>query len=120
MRGQSKNGAELRRQNSYMNGGAAQSSRFSSSASVRSDSRFGGVVETTANPHWPEERINTRYNHLDDGNSSAKHDWSLQFLNRPKSSQRKDEQPSGKDSARVKELLSLFIILSLKLTHGHY
>ncbi|XP_062026237.1 probable serine/threonine-protein kinase At1g09600 [Rosa rugosa] len=100
MRGQSKNGAELRRQNSYMNGGAAQSSRFSSSASVRSDSRFGGVVETTANPHWPEERINTRYNHLDDGNSSAKHDWSLQFLNRPKSSQRKDEQPSGKDSAR--------------------
>nr|XP_011464923.1 PREDICTED: probable serine/threonine-protein kinase At1g09600 isoform X2 [Fragaria vesca subsp. vesca] len=98
--GQSKNGAELRRQNSYMNGGAAQSSRFSSSASVRSDSRFGGVVQTTANPHWPEERINTRYNHLDDSNSSAKHDWSLQFLNRPKSSQIKDEQPSGKDSAR--------------------
>lgn len=108
--GQSKNGEELRRQNSYMHGGAAQSSRFSSSASVRSDSRFGGVVETSANPHWPEERINGRYNHLDDGASSAKHDWSLHFLNRPKSSQRKDEQQSGKDSARVKELLLLFII----------
>lgn len=98
--GQSKNGEELSRQNSYMHGGAAQSSRFSSSASVRSDSRFGGVVETSANPHWPEERINGRYNHLDDGASSAKHDWSLHFLNRPKSSQRKDVQSSGKDSTR--------------------
>ncbi|XP_021824542.1 probable serine/threonine-protein kinase At1g09600 isoform X1 [Prunus avium] len=93
--GQSRNGVEK----SYMYRGAAQSSRFSNSASVRSDSRYDGVVEASANPHWPEERINARYSHLDNGDSSAKHDWSHNFLDRPKSSHKKDEQPSGKESA---------------------
>ncbi|KAI5356387.1 hypothetical protein L3X38_009282 [Prunus dulcis] len=93
--GQSRNGAEK----SYMYRGAAQSSRFSNSASVRSDSRYDGVVEASANPHWPEERINARYSHLDNGDSSAKHDWSHNFLDRPKSSHKKDEQPSGKESS---------------------
>lgn len=102
--GQSRNGAEK----SYMYRGAAQSSRFSNSASVRSDSRYDGVVEASANPHWPEERINARYSHLDNGDSSAKHDWSHNLLDRPKSSHKKDEQPSGKESATVKDF-TIFI-----------
>ncbi|XP_050128949.1 probable serine/threonine-protein kinase At1g09600 [Malus sylvestris] len=96
--GHSKNGAEFSRQKSYMYRGAAQSSRFSNSASVRSGSQFDGNIES-ANPHWPEERMNGRYNYFDNGESSAKHDWSRHFLERPKSSHKKDEQPSGKESA---------------------
>jgi hypothetical protein len=67
-------------------------SRFSNSVAIR------GSMDS----HWPEEHFNARYNHLDNGEAPDKHQWSQHLLDRAKSSYKKDEQPSGKESGTVK------------------
>lgn len=102
---QSRNGAELRTPRSYVHHGAAELSRFSNSVAARSESWFDGVGETSMNSHWPEERINGGYNHLNGGDSYETHEWSHHLLQRPKSSHKnKDEQASGKESSTVRDL----------------
>ncbi|KAK9286452.1 hypothetical protein L1049_014849 [Liquidambar formosana] len=96
--GSSRNGPELRKQRSFGHRGAGQLSRISSSVAVRGSSRFDSNRETSVNPHWPEERINARYDHLDGTESSGKHEWSQHLLDRPKSSHKKGEHPCGKES----------------------
>lgn len=70
-------------------------SRFSNSVAIR------GSEEMTADSHWPEDNFNARSNHLDNGEAPDKHQWSQHLLDRPKSSYKKEEQPSGKDSGMV-------------------
>lgn len=97
-----RNGEDIRKRETYTHRTASQLSRFSNSVAARGASRFDGVIETSVNPHWPEERINARYSHLDDGASSEKHTWSHHLVDRPRSSHKKDEQPLGKESATVR------------------
>ncbi|XP_062176842.1 probable serine/threonine-protein kinase At1g09600 isoform X1 [Alnus glutinosa] len=66
-------------------------SRFSNSVAIR------GSMDS----HWPEDHFNARYNHLDNGEAPDKHQWSQHLLDRAKSSYKKDEQPSGKESGTV-------------------
>ncbi|XP_043816720.1 probable serine/threonine-protein kinase At1g09600 isoform X2 [Manihot esculenta] len=87
-----KNTGDLRTQRSFVQRGAAQLSRFSNSVAVRGISQLDNGSATTANPHWPEDRFDPRYTHLDD---SSHH-----LLSRPKFSN-KDGRPSGLESARV-------------------
>ncbi|PON52058.1 Serine/threonine protein kinase [Parasponia andersonii] len=90
----------VRTPRSYVNRGAAELSRFSNSVAARSNSWFDGVGETSMNLHWPEERSNGGYNHLNGGDSSEKHEWSHHLLQRPKSSHKnKDEQASSKETS---------------------
>lgn len=91
-----KNTGDLRTQRSFVQRGAAQLSRFSNSVAVRGISQLDNGSATTANPHWPEDRFDPRYTHLDD---SSHH-----LLSRPKFSN-KEGRPSGLESARVKNLL---------------
>lgn len=91
-----KNIGDLRTQRSFVQRGAAQLSRFSNSVAVRGISQLDNGSATTANPHWPEDRFDPRYTHLDD---SSHH-----LLSRPKFSN-KEGRPSGLESARVKNLL---------------
>lgn len=79
--------------------GAVELSRFSNSIAVRGSSRFDMTKENNINPQWPEEHFNSGYNHLDNAESSEKHDLSHGLLDRPKASNVKDEQPSSKESA---------------------
>lgn len=97
-----RNGEDIRTRETYTHRTASQLSRFSNSVAARGASRFDGVIETSVNPHWPEERINARYSHLDDGASSEKHTWSHYLVDRSRSSHKKDEQPLGKESATVR------------------
>ncbi|KAH7865632.1 hypothetical protein Vadar_009120 [Vaccinium darrowii] len=96
----SKNGPVLRTQKSFRSQGLGQFSRFSNSVAARGSSRFDMSRETSGNPHWPEERLNGRYNGLDDAGSSVGHDWSHHLLEVPKS-YKKDEQAPGKESTAV-------------------
>ncbi|KAL6329118.1 hypothetical protein AAG906_007664 [Vitis piasezkii] len=78
----SRNGAELRIQKSY-----------SHREDPNCSSRFDNDRE------WNESalargRCNARYNELGGAESSEKHQWSHHLLDRPKSSHKKDEQPS--------------------------
>lgn len=93
--GYSKNGAELRRQRSCTRRGEAD----------QGDS------------HWPEEDFNSRYNHLDDSEASEKRQWSHHLLERPKSVNKKDQRPSGKESGTVESicLLNFYISFSYSL-----
>lgn len=95
------NGEDLRMQESCTHRAASQLSRFSSSVAVRGASKFDGVLQTSVNPHWPEERISARYCHHDNGASSEKHVWSHHLQDRRRSAHKKDEQPLGKESAAV-------------------
>lgn len=95
----SRNGAELRIQKSYSHRGGSQLSMFSGSVAVQGSSRFDNDRENGMNRHWPEERCNARYNELGGAESSEKHQWSHHLLDRPKSSHKKDEQPSEKGSS---------------------
>ncbi|XP_022725567.1 probable serine/threonine-protein kinase At1g09600 isoform X2 [Durio zibethinus] len=83
---------ELRTQTTYVHRGAVELSRFSNSVAVRGSSRFDMTKGNSINPHWPEERFNTGYNHLDNAESSH------HLLDRAKTSHVKDEQPSSKES----------------------
>ncbi|KAJ6706662.1 KINASE CDK9 putative-RELATED [Salix purpurea] len=58
--------AQLRAQRSFVERGATQLSRFSSSVAVRGGSQFHGGSSTNLNLHWPQESFNARYNNLDD------------------------------------------------------
>ncbi|XWS55340.1 hypothetical protein CRYUN_Cryun10bG0166500 [Craigia yunnanensis] len=89
---------ELRTQTTYVHHGAVELSRFSNSVAVRGSSRFDMTKENIINPHWPEERFNARYNHLDNAESSEKHEWSHHLLDRPKTSHVKDEQLPSEES----------------------
>ncbi|XP_057978089.1 probable serine/threonine-protein kinase At1g09600 [Malania oleifera] len=81
-------------QRSYKPSGATELSRFSSSVAVRGNSR-----ETNLNSHWaPKGLLNAGYNQLDGAESSRKHDWFHRLLEGPKSSRRKHERASGKES----------------------
>ncbi|KAJ7946554.1 Serine/threonine protein kinase [Quillaja saponaria] len=91
--GSSRNGNELRRQRSFMNNGATELSRFSSSVAVRGGSRLDIGGRSSVNPHWPEERFTARQNHLVDGESSH------HLLEGPKYSHKKDGLLPEKDSA---------------------
>ncbi|KAJ7967977.1 Serine/threonine protein kinase [Quillaja saponaria] len=96
--GSSRNETELRKQRSYIHHGATELSRFSNSVAVRGGSRFDIGGHSSVNPHWPEERFSSRYNHLADGDSSEKHEWSHHLLERPKSSHKEDRQLSEKEA----------------------
>ncbi|GAV63286.1 Pkinase domain-containing protein [Cephalotus follicularis] len=85
--------AELRSQRSFVNLGAAQLSRFSNSIAVRGASHLDSCGEASWNEHWPGDRVSARY-----GQSSEKHEWSHQLLDRRKPSQKEDEELSGKES----------------------
>lgn len=106
----SRNGAELRIQKSYSHRGGSQLSMFSGSVAVQGSSRFDNDRENGMNRHWPEERCNARYNELGGAESSEKHQWSHHLLDRPKSSHKKDEQPSEKGSSMVKKLSKIELI----------
>jgi hypothetical protein len=90
-------------------------SRFSNSVAIR------GSKETTVDSHWPEEHFNARYNHLDNGEATDKHQWSQHLLDRPKSSYKKDEQPNGKESGTVQSdyLLTSTYLSVFNLTEIH-
>lgn len=109
----SKNGPVLRTQKSFRSQGLGQFSRFSNSVAARGSSRFDMSRETSGNPHWPEERLNGRYNGLDDAGSSVGHDWSHHLLEVPKS-YKKDEQAPGKESTAVNDQLFLRLIFCLR------
>ncbi|XVE67500.1 hypothetical protein DITRI_Ditri08aG0166100 [Diplodiscus trichospermus] len=89
---------ELRTQTTYVHRGAVELSRFSNSVAVRGSSRFDMTKGNGINPHWPEERFNARYNHLDNAQFSEKHEWYHHLLDRPKASLVKDELPPSKES----------------------
>nr|QYW07106.1 cyclin-dependent kinase like 7 [Dimocarpus longan] len=79
---------ELRNQRSYMHPGAGGLSRFSNSVAVRGNdhSQLDCSTESRGNPRWHEDAV-------------GKHDWSQHLMGgRPKSSHKKSEQPSGKQS----------------------
>lgn len=106
-------GAELRKQRSYMQHGAGQLSRYSNSVAVRGGSRFGCGGDSSANSNWPEECFNVSYNPFNGGESSEKHEWSHHLLDRPKSSYKIDDQPSGKGSSMVKYTVILAFYFDL-------
>ncbi|XAR56282.1 Cyclin-dependent kinase [Bertholletia excelsa] len=95
-----KNSPLMRAQKSFR---PAELSRFSNSIAVRGSSRFDMNREKTGNPHWPEECLNTRYNQLDDGESSENHELSHHLLDMPKSN-KNDEATTGKESKKVSAL----------------
>lgn len=97
-----KNGKDRRLRETYTHCTASMLSRFSNSVAARGASRFDDVIETSVNPHWPEERINGRYGHLDNGASSEKHTLSHHLVDRSRSSHKKDPQPLGKQSTTVR------------------
>ncbi|PSS19018.1 Serine/threonine-protein kinase [Actinidia chinensis var. chinensis] len=99
----SSNGPTLRTQRSFRPQGLGQMSRFSNSVAVRGSSRFDMSRETNGNPHWPEERLNARYNQLDAAESSVNHEWSHHLLEAPKS-HKKDEPVPGKEYTAVHTL----------------
>ncbi|XP_028119899.1 probable serine/threonine-protein kinase At1g09600 isoform X2 [Camellia sinensis] len=79
-----------------------QPSAFGSSVNevgVQGSSRFDMSKETSGNPHWPEDRLNVRYNQLDDAGFSVNHEWSHHLLDVPRSC--KDEPAPGNESMRV-------------------
>lgn len=90
-------------------------SRFSNSVAIR------GSEEMTADSHWPEDNFNARSNHLDNGEAPDKHQWSQHLLDRPKSSYKKEEQPSGKESGMVQSdyLLTSTYLSVFNLTEIH-
>ncbi|KAK8522398.1 hypothetical protein V6N13_115367 [Hibiscus sabdariffa] len=90
---------ELRSQATRVHRGTLELSRFSNSIVVRGSSRFDMTKENNINPHWPEEHFNAGYNHLDNAESSEKHELSHHLLDRPKASNVKDERKSSKESA---------------------
>ncbi|KAL5787064.1 hypothetical protein ACOSP7_004013 [Xanthoceras sorbifolium] len=85
--GSPRRAAELRNQRSNMHPGAGGLSRFSNSVAVRGNahSHLDCSTEIRGNPRWHEDAV-------------GKHDWSQHFAGRPKSSYKKAEQPSGKQS----------------------
>ncbi|XVE94211.1 hypothetical protein REPUB_Repub01dG0262400 [Reevesia pubescens] len=93
-----RNHEELRTQTTYVHRGAVELSRFSNSVSVRGSSRFDMTKQNTINSHWPEDRFTDRYNHLDNAGSSERLEWSRHLLDRPKTSDVKDDHPSSKES----------------------
>jgi len=90
---------ELRKQNSYWHGSTAQLSRFSNSVAIRGNSRLDMSGDRNLNLQWLEDQFDTRYGHLDDGESN-------QLLDGTKHSRKKDFHLFGKDRAMVKKLLS--------------
>ncbi|XVE48530.1 hypothetical protein DITRI_Ditri01bG0009000 [Diplodiscus trichospermus] len=94
--GSPRKAGELRTQATYVHHGAVELSRFSNSVAVRGSSWFDMTNKNSINPHWPEERFNARYNHLDNADSSFHY-----LLDRPKTSHVKDEEPSCKESTVV-------------------
>ncbi|KAK3183535.1 hypothetical protein Dsin_030821 [Dipteronia sinensis] len=85
--GSPRGAAELRNQRSYMHPGAGGLNRFSNSVAVRGNthSHLDCSTGIRGNPRWHEDAV-------------GKHDWSQHLLGRPKSSHKKGEQPSGKQS----------------------
>ncbi|GMI70652.1 hypothetical protein like AT1G09600 [Hibiscus trionum] len=90
---------EFRSQATHVRRATLELSRFSNSIAVRGSSQFDMTKENNINPHWPQEHFNAGYNHLDNVESSEKHELSHRLLNRPKGSNVKDEQSSSKESA---------------------
>ncbi|GAU20143.1 hypothetical protein TSUD_352050 [Trifolium subterraneum] len=84
--------SEMRKQNSYWHGRAAQLSRFSNSLAVRGDSRLDMGGDRNLNSQWLEDHFDTRSNHLPDGESN-------QLLDGTKHSHKKDFHLFGKDRA---------------------
>ncbi|KAA8536601.1 hypothetical protein F0562_029079 [Nyssa sinensis] len=99
--GSSRASVEWRSQRSFEPHAAAQLSRFSNSVAVRGSSRFDLSRQSSVHPHWPEARLNARYNQLDGLVSSVKHEWSHNLLDGPNSSYKKDEQAPGKEFGTV-------------------
>ncbi|GMP39460.1 hypothetical protein CsSME_00010283 [Camellia sinensis var. sinensis] len=95
----SKNSPMLRTEKSFGPEGFAHFSLFSNSVGVQGSSRFDMSKETSGNPHWPEDRLNVRYNQLDDAGFSVNHEWSHHLLDVPRSC--KDEPAPGNESMRV-------------------
>lgn len=93
-----KNSSESRSQISLTHPGEGELPRSSNWVAIQGSSRLNSRRETAVDPHWLEERCNTRYNHLDDGEASRSHQWSHHLLDGPKSSSKKDHQLSGKES----------------------
>ncbi|CAL5340795.1 unnamed protein product [Camellia sinensis] len=87
----SKNGLVSGTQKSFIPQGLGQFSKFSNSVAARGSSRFDMSRERNGNPHWPEQRLNGRYNPIDDAGSSVNHGWP----------QKKDGQGPGKESTMV-------------------
>ncbi|XP_021891645.1 probable serine/threonine-protein kinase At1g09600 [Carica papaya] len=90
---------ELRSQRSFVHHAASHTSRFSNSVAVRGGSHFESTRDAVVNRHWPEERSNAGYNHLNGGHSSGKSDWSQHLLDKRKTYLKKDEQPYEKEHA---------------------
>ncbi|XP_031287561.1 probable serine/threonine-protein kinase At1g09600 [Pistacia vera] len=76
--------ADLGNPRSYMHPSASRLSRFSNSVAVRGRSQLDCSTESRVNTKW--------------GNDSGKHDWST-LRDMSRSTYKKDEQPSGKESS---------------------
>ncbi|XP_043722528.1 probable serine/threonine-protein kinase At1g54610 isoform X1 [Telopea speciosissima] len=94
--GSSGKGAELRGQRSYMHQ-AAELSKFSGSVAVRG-SHIDSQRERSTQAAWPEQKLNCRYNQLDDAEPSEKSEWGHHLLDKPTLSHRKGEKVSGRES----------------------
>ncbi|MBA0655375.1 hypothetical protein Goklo_007867, partial [Gossypium klotzschianum] len=97
--GSSRNTEEPRAQTANAYRGAVELSRFSNSVAASGSSRFDVTKENTINPHWPEECLGNRCNHLDNSGSSKEWEWSHQLRGRPKVSLVMDELLSSKESS---------------------
>ncbi|XP_031124397.1 probable serine/threonine-protein kinase At1g09600 [Ipomoea triloba] len=88
-------GPELRAQRSFQPlGAAAELSRFSNSmAAASGSSRFDLIRDGCSQSHWPEKQFGTRYNSMNDAESSHS------LLGIPNHSFKKDQQPPKKEHA---------------------
>ncbi|KAK1287143.1 putative serine/threonine-protein kinase [Acorus calamus] len=92
------NGPELKTSRSYMPQAGADLSNMSGLVAARKNVKSDNHREKNADPHWPENRPNARYNPLDVGESSEKQEWTHHLLDRPTSSHKKDERVTGRES----------------------
>ncbi|KAJ4950501.1 hypothetical protein NE237_027333 [Protea cynaroides] len=94
--GSSGKGVELRVQRPYMHQ-SAELAKFSGSVAARNSSHFDSQRERSTHTAWPEQRLKSRYDQLDDAEPSDKSDCHL--LDRPTtSSHRKGEKVSARES----------------------
>ncbi|KAK1300948.1 putative serine/threonine-protein kinase [Acorus calamus] len=91
-------GPELKSQRSHMPIGGSDLSNMSGLVAARKNVKSDNHREKNADPHWPENRPNARYNPLDVGEPSEKQKWTPHLLDRPSSSHKKNERMSGRES----------------------
>ncbi|GAB4842687.1 hypothetical protein Ancab_012663 [Ancistrocladus abbreviatus] len=76
--------------------GSSKLSRFATSVAVQGNLQMNNTGEDDGASNWSEEHFNVRYNHQDHEVPPEKHDWSHHLLDRPNSSNKKDDGAFGK------------------------